>query len=84
MNFNLQSLFSKKASVTPAAEYENACLYCEYASKKQTEHGEVLLCRRRRARVKATEHCIDFSYDLLKRQPRRMMNMPKIDPDALD
>ena len=84
MKINLQSLFSKKASVTPEAEYENICLYCEYASKKQTEHGDVLICRRRRARVKESGHCAEFSYDLLKRKPRRTMKMPTIDPEALE
>ena len=84
MKLKLHSLFSKKASVTPNAEYENICLYCEYAAKKQTEHGDILICRRRRTRVKESGHCADFSYDLLKRKPRRIMNMPTIDPDALD
>ena len=84
MKFDFSSLFSKKASVTPDAEYESVCLYCESAVKKQTEGGEILYCRRRRARVKESSHCGDFSYDLLKRKPRRVMNMPKIDPDALD
>ena len=84
MKFDLLSLFSKNASVTPDAEYEKICLYCEYALKKQTSEGEVLLCRRRRSRVKQSGHCAEFSYDLLKRKPRRTMAMPTIDPDALE
>ena len=84
MKLNLPSLFSKKQTVTPSSEYESICLYCEFAVKKQTEHGEILVCRRRRARVKDSGHCADFSYDLLKRKPRRAMNMPKIDPETLD
>ena len=84
MKFTLSSLFEKKQAVTPASEYETVCLYCEHAVKKQTEHGEVLVCRRRRVRVKDSDHCDDFSYDLLKRKPRRAMNMPTIDPEALE
>ena len=84
MKFEFSSLFSKSAAVTPDAEYEKSCLYCEYAVKKQTTRGEALLCRRRRVRVKENGHCADFSYDLLKRTPRRTMNMPKIDPEALE
>ena len=84
MKFNLQSLFQKKQTVTPDAEYEHICLYCEHAVKKETENGEILLCRRRRTRVKEASRCADFSYDLLKRKPRRQMNIPTIDPEALD
>ncbi len=84
MKINLSALFSKKESISPASEYENVCLYCEYAVKKQNENGEILVCRRRRTRVKDSGHCADFSYDLLKRKPRRTMHMPKIDPEALD
>ena len=84
MKLDLRSLFQKKASVTPDSEYENICLYCEYATKKHTAQDEILICRRRRTRVKESGHCADFSYDLLKRKPRRTMNMPKIDPEALE
>lgn len=84
MKMNLKAIFSKKASITPDAEYENICLYCEYAVKKESSNGEVLFCRCRRIRVKDSGHCTDFSYDLLKRKPRRIMQMPTIDPEALD
>ena len=84
MKLDLLSIFSKNASITPSAEYEKICLYCENAVKKQTKNGEILVCRRRRTRVKENAHCADFSYDLLKRTPRRGMKMPTIDPEALD
>ena len=84
MKLDLRSIFSKNTSVTPASEYEKICLYCENAVKRETKNGEVLFCRRRHTRVKDGSHCADFSYDLLKRTPRRQMKLPTIDPDALD
>ena len=84
MEFTFKSLFHQKKAISPDSEYERICLYCEHAFKKETPSGEVLVCRARKAYVKPGAHCTRFSYDLLKREPRRMMKMPTIDPEALE
>ncbi len=59
---------------------ENCCAYCEYA--EFTEDEDVLICKKR-GKVEASSTCRKFTYDLLKRKPRVMMEIPTIDPQAL-
>ncbi len=74
--------FSKKQRQTDT-EYERGCAYCEYAAVKEQQGSIMVFCRKRQRKVTPTAACSFFSYDLLKRKPRRM-NMPTIDPEARD
>ena len=57
------------------------CAYCEYA--ESTEDESIMLCSKK-GKVEADSSCRKFSYDLLKRKPRVMMQIPTIDPEALE
>ena len=63
-------------------EDENkCCAYCEYA--ESTEDESIMLCSKK-GKVEADHSCRKFSYDLLKRKPRVMTQIPTIDPEALE
>ena len=57
------------------------CAYCEYA--ESTDDDSIMLCLKK-GKVEADSCCRKFSYDLLKRKPRVMMEIPTIDPEALE
>ena len=57
------------------------CAYCEYA--ESTGDESIMLCSKK-GKVEADSCCRKFSYDLLKRKPRVMTQIPTIDPEALE
>ena len=57
------------------------CAYCEYA--ESTEDESIMLCSKK-GKTEADFFCRKFSYDLLKRKPRVMTQIPTIDPEALE
>ena len=71
------AIFKKKKDI----DTEKCCAYCEYA--EFTEDEEFMLCAKK-GKVEAFHSCRRFSYDLLKRKPRVMMEIPTIDPEALE
>ncbi len=71
------AIFTKKKNI----DAEKCCAYCEYA--EFTEDEEFMLCAKK-GKVEAFHSCRRFSYDLLKRKPRVMMEIPTIDPEALE
>ena len=67
-----------------APEYERDCAHCEHAQISEKKGGCVYLCTKRKARVNANALCAQFSYDMLKRVPRKAKPIPTLDPAALD
>lgn len=67
-----------------APEYERDCAHCEHSQKRTKDGKSILVCRRKRTRVSSSAFCGNFSYDMLKRTPREMKPLPKLDAEALD
>ena len=61
---------------------ERCCAFCEYAEFTDDEY--IMLCQRKKKKVDSDSCCRKFTYDLLKRKPRVMMEIPTIDPEALE
>lgn len=55
-----------------------SCSYCEYG--KTAPDGESVLCKKRGV-VEKDFSCRKFSYDILKRQPRRPLPLAKFDAE---
>ncbi len=58
-----------KKNLLEEYDISRTCAFCEHASK--TLDGEKMLCRKR-GLVNACFLCRSFSYDLMKRTPKRM------------
>ncbi len=61
---------------------EKMCLYCEYASVKETEGELSILCRGKKS-VMPDQRCIRFRYDPLKRVPKPKPRIPTLDPEMI-
>ncbi len=84
MSTRLGRFFSTLIGKEDAPEYERDCAHCEHSRKKAKDGKSILVCQARRTRVSPSASCSKFSYDMLKRTPREMKPLPKLDADALD
>ncbi|MCQ2770817.1 MAG: hypothetical protein MJ236_03345 [Clostridia bacterium] len=66
-------------------EIEKFCAFCEYATVAPDDGSgnEYMLCSKK-GLVRADSKCMRFKYDLLKRQPRRNADLPKIERIDID
>lgn len=62
----MKNIFLNKKEISPS------CSYCEYG--KLSPDGESVLCIKKGVMEKDS-YCKKFSYDVLKRQPRRPMSL---------
>ncbi len=83
MKFPFSLFQNQKKSDRQEREYERGCAFCEHATIRFTGEKRTVVCQKKKRQVNAASECELFSYDLLKRAPRRM-KMPVIDPEALD
>lgn len=60
-------------------EIERFCTFCEYGTPMPVQNGEedVVICQKR-GPVKADFVCRKFVYDLLKRDPKRINDLPEM------
>ncbi|MBP5210124.1 MAG: hypothetical protein J6125_04605 [Clostridia bacterium] len=67
-------------------EQSKCCMVCEWAvcDTEDDEWPESVLCEKTGKEKDAFACCRHFSYDLLKRVPRRHIEIPTLDPEALD
>lgn len=61
-------------------EYEKCCAFCEKGTRLET--GDVL-CREKGI-VDRRAHCLRFSLDILKIEPKKQRNLPTVEPVDLD
>ena len=71
MVIKLKKLLNKK-SISPS------CSYCEYG--KLSPDGETVLCKKKGI-VEKDFSCRKFSYDVLKRQPKRPLPLQKFNEE---
>lgn len=69
----------KRKNETSENEISKCCAYCEKATVLASE--DYVLCSKRGV-VSQTYSCRRFSYDPLKKVPRRMPDMPTLDDVA--
>lgn len=83
MDFSLKGLAERFLPKTNTNEDPHNCCSCEYGIVKNEEGRIIVFCKKKKRSVKPSAICPAFSYDLLKRAPRRM-TMPTLDKSALD
>ena len=74
-------MFGRKKKIVLGQDEVKCCAYCEFSETAEDE--SIFMCSKKRKKVEADMSCRKFSYDLLKRKPRILTEIPTIDPAAL-
>ncbi len=74
-------MFGKSKKKVKDDETVKCCAYCEFSESAEDE--SILMCSKKKKKVEGDMFCRKFSYDLLKRKPRILTEIPTLDPDAL-